>query len=306
MKTTYLWLLPLSLATAIAHLHADGDPGLTKKPAIAQSAPAANTGPVLPIEDYEGTVNSFRTSYQKAGKPKLLLYVNRSLVKNRGEMLEITESETTSKTKGDTIPTNGNTNIQIGTDNKNQTGPATNVTGKGGERIDSSTAKLRVDTERELGVAAVTEAQAREIEEVFQKPLFDAGTKLVDQKIAEVGLTKFKDADGNFLTAPKTDKERQEVEALQKSTDIVVEVLARQKTVVIPQPSGDDRKETRLELTVTATSLKDGVKLAQVNSNSLFGFNRRFGDRKERRYNQVTSAEIIEQCALALMQRMNF
>ncbi len=301
MKSCILLLLALSLAPAA--VQADSEPN--QPPPVAKSSAPATTGPAMPIEDYDGTVNGFRTQYQKAGKPKLLVYVNRSLVKNRGEMLDAVEVESDSKTKGDTIPGTGNSNVQIGNDNKNQTGN-NNITGKGGEQIDSTSTKVRVNTERALGVAPVTEAQAREIEEVIQRPFFEAGSKIVDQKIAEVALTKFKDADANFLTPPKTDKEHQEVEALQKSADIVIEVLARQKTVVIPMPSGDDQKEVRLELTVTAVNLKDGVKLAQVNSNSLFGFNRRFGDRKERRYNQVTSAEIIEQCALALMQRMNF
>jgi|GEM_PF-1319388 len=280
------------------------DQGVNDSPA---PKPAADdNGPLLPIQDYDGTVARFRNDYQKAGKPRLLVYVNRSLVTNRGEMLASTETESSTKTKGDTVPLPNGTNIQVGNDNKAQGSGGGNITGQGGERNEDSTVKVRTNMERDLGVAPITESEAREIEEVLQRPLFDAGSKIVDQKVAQAGLRKFAEAGGNFLTPPKTDKEREEIETLQKSTDIVIEILARKKTVLIPMPSGDDQRQERLTLTLTATHLKDGVKVAQVNSDSLFGFNRRFGDRKERRYKQVTSAEIIEQCALALMQRVNF
>jgi hypothetical protein len=262
--------------------------------------------PLLPITDYEGTVSRFRSDYQKANKPRLLLYVNRSLVTNRGELVDLTEIRNSTQTKGDPVPLSSTNTVQIGSDNQTTKENKVAVTGKGGERLENSSGSMRVNTERDLGVNMVSEMEAREIEEAFQKPLFDAGARLVDQKIAQMARQSFQNPQENFLTAPRTDKEKEEIQSLQKSADIVIEVLARKKTVLLPMPSGDDRREDRLELIATAINLKDGTKVAQIHSSTLFGFNGRYGDRKERRTHQVTSSEIIQQSALALMKQLSF
>jgi len=272
----------------------------------AQVTPSAAPSPELPITDYDGTIKSFREEYVKANKPKIIVYVNRSLVKNRGEMLDVVTVQNSTQTKGDPVPLPNTGNIQIGTENQAAKEAKPTVSGKGGERLETSTGSLRTNSERDLGVTALTEVEARSIEEAFQKPLFDAGTKIVDQKIAQMASRTFAEAGDQFLTSPKTDKEREEILALRKSGDVVIEVLARNRFSIIPMPSGDDIREERLDLVVTAISLKDGIKLAQVSSDSLFGFNQSQGNRAQSRYSQISSAQIIEQTALALMQRLSF
>jgi hypothetical protein len=155
-----------------------------------------------------------------------------------------------------------------------------------------------------LGVSPLDEFEARKVEELFQKPFLAAGARLIDQKTARLAMKSFTAADPAMLTAAKTDVEREEVEALRKTTDIVIEILARNTRVSIPEVSGNDRVVDRLEATAVAIRLSDGTKLAQVSSDSLFGFNTRDGDKIERRSRRVTSAEVIEQVALAVMEQM--
>ncbi len=297
MKTKLFLLLAL-LAPALAL--ADSSSSVPKSKAIL---PAESAYPV-PIPDYDGTVEAFKSTYKTLGRPRLAVYVNRSLVRDRGEMTEWTSTNTRIKTKGDPVPLPNQVNVQIGADNKS-TVAQPQVSGKGGEADQSTGVSTRVLDENEMrGVRPVTAEEAREIEEVFQKPFFEAGAKFTDQKIAELAQRAFRDPDANFLTAPADDKERREVESLRKSADLAVEILARKKSVVIAQTSGADQTEERLSLTVTVISLKDGVKLAQVSTDSLYKFNRRYGKMRERQARQVTSADMIEQAALATMQRL--
>ena len=262
-----LLLIALSLCTMV---HADNT---SKTATITSDDPNQ-----LPITDYDGVVANFKNTYKTLGKPRILVYVNRNLIKDRGEMMDIAKVETSVKTKGDPVPTAGNINVQIGADNKSTTSNTPAVTGKGGEAVADTSLSTRVIDPQNKGVSPISDFEARQIEEVFQHPFFDASARFVDQKVAELATRGFKDADPNFLTAPTTDKERQEIESLRKSADLVIEILAHKKTVTILQTSGNDQKEERLNLTATVIQLKDGLKIAQVSSDSLFKFNRRRGE----------------------------
>jgi hypothetical protein len=257
----------------------------------------------MPITDYDGTVEKFKAFYKQMGKPRMLLYVNRNLIKDRGEMVEMASVDTSVKTKGDSVDNGSSQTVQIGSGNTvNNTGST--PTGKGGEKTVTVGTSVRTFEDDNKGVTPVTEIEVREIEQVFQEAFSEAGGRFVDQKIAQISNMSFSNPGENFLTAPKTDKERQDVESLRKATDVVIELLARKKPITIPQVSGNDLVVLQLELNATAISMKDGLKLGQVSSNSLFKFNRRFGKAAERRAKKFSNAEITEQVALALMQRM--
>lgn len=267
-------------------------------------ATAWNAGPPMPIPDWDGAIQRFRGAYAKLGNPRLLIFVNRELVRDRGELLQIERADRSIKTKGDPVPLLPSSTVQIGTDNRATASSPAAVSGKGGEAQTSTGVSVRRTESLHRPPSAVTEMEAREMEEVFQAPFVEAGARFVDQRTAELAQRLFRDADPNFLTAPADDRERREIESLRKSADLAIEILVRKKRIAILQPSGEDRSEERMSATATVVSLKDGVKLAQVSSDSLFGFNRRRGERVERRYREVTSAEILEQVALAVMQRL--
>ncbi len=259
---------------------------------------------MLPITNPEAVIQTFRQVYQSLGKPKVLVYINRRLIRDRGEVVVTSESSNSIKVKGDPISVGGGGSVQIGTGNKiEETGRV--VTGKGGERLESAQKSERISDQGLMGVRGVNDREVREIEEWFQGPLMEAGVLLVDQRVAQISNKIFSPADGSFLTALNESREKEEIESLRKSTDWVLEIMTEMRPVKILMVSGADRIEERPQYTVTLVRLKDGVKLAQVNSDSLFGFNRRNGEQKQRQMKRVTGAEIAEQSALALMQRVN-
>lgn len=258
----------------------------------------------LPITNSGAVIQTFRQVYQSLGKPKVLLYINRRLVRDRGEIVLTSESSNSIKTKGDPVAVGIGGSVQIGTGNKIEEG-SKSVSGKGGERLESVQHSERISDGGLTGVRSVNDREAREIEESFQEPLMEAGVLLVDQRVAQISNKIFSPADGSFLTALNESREKEEIESLKKSTDWVLEIMTEMRPVKILMASGADRMEERPKYTATLMRLKDGVKLAQVNSDSLFGFNRREGEQKQRQMKRVTGAEIAEQTALALMQRVN-
>jgi hypothetical protein len=265
---------------------------------------ASTDGPLLPITNPGAVVQTFRQSYQALGKPRTLIYINRRLVRDRGEMVVTAETSHSIKTKGDPVTVGGGGNVQIGSANKVEEG-SKGVSGKGGERLESTQRSERTVDSGLNGVRAINEMEAREIEESFQQPLMDAGVILVDQRVAQISNKSFSSVDGSFLTAISESREKEEVESLKKSADWVIEIMTEMRPVKILMASGNDRTEERPKYVVTLMRLKDGAKLAQVNSDSLFGFNKRKGEQKQRQMRQVTGSEIAEQTALALMQRVN-
>jgi hypothetical protein len=293
--------LLLSLVLLPGGLRAD-EPLKASAPAAVSSSPVADD---QPITDYDGVVRQYKSAYAQQGKPRLLLYINRDLVKDRGETVEVLTVDTSTKTKGDPVEVSPGANVQIGSNSTSSPASSTKATGKGGERLESVTASVRETAASNKGVIPVTDIEAREIEENFQEAFNEAGARFVDQKIALLANRTFAEAGENFLTAPKTDKERQEIESLRQSSDVVIEILARRRPVQILEVSGNDRTEYQLELIATATRLKDGVKVAQVSSNSIYKFNRRNGEARQRRAVRYTNAEITQQVSLALMQRLS-
>jgi hypothetical protein len=258
-------------------------------------------GPPLPVGNPARVITAFHDAYVKHGRPRILVHVNRSLVADRGEMLALAEVERATKVKGDEVPLAGN-NVQIGSGN--EVAKPAGSGSPGGERQETTRASIRTTLDRPLGTEALSEAEVRIIEEHFMRPLMQARTRLVDQRVAELARRTFASPGANFLTVAENSAEQREIESLKQSVEVVVEVLARWRTVVIPEPSGEDRTERRVSLTATATNLKDGIRFAQVGSDTLFGFNDRRGERQERRYAVLADKEIIEQTALALMEQM--
>lgn len=246
-----------------------------------------------------GVITAFYDAYQKFGRPRILVYVNRALVADRGELLPVVQVDRTTQVKGDKVPLSGGS-VQIGSGN--EAGGAS--TGKGGERRESVTASVRTPMSRPLGAAPLTEAEVRQLEEQFLRPFMEAKARLVDQRVAEIARWTFATPGANFLTAPEGSVEQREIESLKQSAEVVVEVLARWREVVVPEPSGNDRVERRISLSATATNLAEGVRLGQVSSDSLFGFNDRRGERQQRLYAQLADKEIVEQTALALMEQL--
>lgn len=256
---------------------------------------------LLPVSNPARVITTFHDVYVKHGRPRVLVYINRSLVTERGEMLPWAQVERDTKIKGDEIPLMGS-NVQIGSGNEGARSVSSD--GQGGERLETTRAAVRTSMARPLGVDPLSEAEVRELEEHFQRPFLQARTRLVDQRVAELARRTFATPGARFLTAIPGSSEQREIESLKQSVDVVVEVLARRRSLLLPEPSGEDRTLRPITLTATATNLQDGIRFAQVGSDSLFGLNDLHGERMARQLTRLTDKQIIEQTALALMEQM--
>jgi hypothetical protein len=302
-------LIFTSLLLGTLLLSASDDGHLSAPLRIESRTVTAPSDSILPIADAAEITAQFRTKYAEAKRPRLVLYINRDLLVERGELVDLVKIERSQQVKGDRVDEAPTANVQIGQNNNTTSGGTllnpTN-TGLGGEKKETAQISVRDQPAINRGVSAISDYEAREIEEVFADKFSAAGARWVDQKVATKLLKTFGQVSDRMLTANLSNKEQQELDALKQSADIAIEILARKKRVTIPTPAGDTTEE-RLELTATAMDLRQpGLILGRVASNSLFGFNQRDGKMKERRAKKVTSAEIIDQVSLALMNRISF
>ena len=282
-------------------------------PVSTPTTPAPQTGyfgdQLLPIQNADAVVKDFRAKYNAANKPRLLIYINRDLVAQRGEMVDVMNVQDSTQVKGDTVAPNSGLNIQVGTNtnsNNGKSNPSPVVTGQGGEMTDTKSLSVRVLPDANKGVAPITDYDARQIEDVFSDRFSQGGARFIDQKIATALLKPFATVGDRFLTPTADNPEKDELDALKKSADIVIEILARHKTVVIATPAGNASSD-RLDLSATAIDLRQsGLILGRVTSDGLFGFNKRDGQIREAQDAVLTSDDFLDQVSLALMDRINF
>lgn len=305
-KTLFLWAvmgLSLTYGDVIPDFNRPSPFPVASKPEEISARLENNK----PSSRRQQIVQVFQSQYSKAGQPKLLLVVNRDLSpSSSSRMEEIARHEVLVHTQGDVESSVGGINVQIGSNNQN--GGAKEKAkdaNKEGEKLlrESSYRHQTIPEAAPTGVKPVTAYETREIEEIAQKPFFDADAKWVDARTAKLGL-KASDSTQKNSKQTLNDEEHYDLSVLKQSADVAVEILVREHTITVPEISGEDRLEKRAELVATATRLKDGVKLAQVSSDSLFGLNQKNGVAQQNRINQMTSAEMIEEVSLALMEQM--
>lgn len=128
-------------------------------------------------------------------------------------------------------------------------------------------------------IALVFPAEAVELREAFERPLIQAGARLVP--------------------APAPDAPS---DTLKNTADVVVRVEATREYVVIPKPSGLDETRVRWKLLASAITVKTGERLAAVNSEQLFGLEGLKPSFLARHSLHVSSNDVATQTALALMQ----
>jgi hypothetical protein len=303
ISTQSLLTFPAILGLWIAAVPLMADTAASGAPAPSVDAQHANS--LSPIPNGQVVVDQFRASYEKQQKPRILVYINRELVpENRLVLTARTEKST--QVKGDVTEKSGNVNVQVGSNNTKEINSGGTIltinpreTGAGGEKKESTSTYSAPTTDNDLGITKLTTFDMRQLEETFRRPYFAAGARFVDQRIAATLLRPFSTASERFLTAPTTDQEKAQFDALKQCTDIVIELLARHYEVSHPTPAGDSTIR-RLDIVATAFDMKQpGLVLGQISSETLFGFNQPGGTRRP-----VTDLEIIDQTALALMQQL--
>lgn len=300
MKSQILKAAILLLSLTAAFSHADSAPGGGVSGANA-SAFTARPNNASPIPNGKEVVDQFRSSYDKQGKPRLLVYINRDLLPD--QRLDVSgKTEKSTQVKGDAVDHSGTTsNVQIGNNTQTSGGGIVlnpRQTGMGGEKKETSTTYTPA-AKSNLGVTSLSEFDARQLGETFRRPYFAAGARFVDQKVATALLKSYPATADRFLSPPATDVEKEQLGALKQSADIVIELLGRHYDVTYPTPAGDTTVK-RLDLVATAYDLKQpGLILGQISSETLYGFNQPGGTTRA-----VTDLEIIDQTALALMEQL--
>lgn len=256
---------------------------------------------LVPPDQARAIIERFRGTYERLGKPRLLLYINRELVDERSGLNLTGRTERTEASRtvrdGDFVPAPGATggiSVQAGGD----------VTIEGGAAAGTGT--LRTESQRVTGENTYTQRDRpqrpladrqteREIERMFGRPLRLAGAALADQTI---GAQLLADRGVTDLLQPQTgEAAARDREALRRHADVVIEILIAPR--VVPASSFDPEAVATIpDIQVTAVRLSDAAVLGQASSTDVLG-NDRDAARLAR---QFTARDIAEATALALLE----
>ena len=249
MKALFLPLvLPALSVVALAQATA---PATEPPVPVTQAWPAAAAQPAAPAEQRlyganatpliapaaaQAVVDKFRAAYGTASAPRLVIYVNRSLVDVAGlKLTGRTESYTEKSTDGKTTSTKTK-------------GTSTYAT------KDASTPAPTLADQQTV----------RDIERLVGRAFRSGGAKLSDQRIAGVMLSA---QPGARLLGDQATKDR---EALAQSADIAIEVLISTRTLIAAEVSGDTTVAVP-DIQMTAIRLKDAAILGQASASDVLG-----------------------------------
>jgi hypothetical protein len=249
MKALFLPLvLPALSVVALAQATA---PATEPPVPVTQAWPAAAAQPAAPAEQRlygadatpliapaaaQAVVDKFRAAYGTASAPRLVIYVNRSLVDAAGlKLTGRTESYTEKSTDGKTTSTKTK-------------GTSTYAT------KDASTPAPTLADQQTV----------RDIERLVGRAFRSGGAKLSDQRIAGVMLSA---QPGARLLGDQATKDR---EALAQSADIAIEVLISNRTLIAAEVSGDTTVAVP-DIQMTAIRLKDAAILGQASASDVLG-----------------------------------
>ena len=249
MKALFLPLvLPALSVVALAQATA---PATEPPVPVTQAWPAAAAQPAAPAEQRlyganatpliapaaaQAVVDKFRAAYGTASAPRLVIYVNRSLVDVAGlKLTGRTESYTEKSTDGKTTSTKTKGTSTYAT--KDASAPAPTL-------ADQQT--------------------VRDIERLVGRAFRSGGAKLSDQRIAGVMLSA---QPGARLLGDQATKER---DALAQSADIAIEVLISTRTLIAAEVSGDTTVAVP-DIQMIAIRLKDAAILGQASASDVLG-----------------------------------
>lgn len=225
------------------------------QPAPAPPVPVAQAWPVAPAplaapaeqrlygpgsstliapEAARAVVEKFRAAYGAANAPRIVIYVNRSLVDAAG--LKLTgHTEKYSEKTADGKVTSGKTS------------------GTNTYAVKDAAAPTLADQQT-----------VRDIERLLGRAFRNGGAKLADQRIAGSMLTA---QPGARIIGNLAGKER---EALAQSADIAVEVLISSRNLTVAEISGDTTVAVP-DIQMTAIRLKDAAILGQASASDVLG-----------------------------------
>lgn len=279
-----------------------------------EQQPLAGRASLVNPDEARAVVESFRETYAQLGKPRMLIYVNRELIReDSGRKLvgrtERYETKRTTRTV-DFKPAAGGAEsgsasvAPAAAPMIAATGDVTLSSGSAGIPAGSGTDATEV--ERLSGENTYTFSEAprqsladrqttRDVERLFGRPLRLAGASLADQRIGAQLLEASPSAIRPGAAADTTSE--QDRQALLKHADVVLEILIGSRQVRTAGFSGDVMT-TVPDIQATAVRLSDSQILGQASSVDVLG-----GDAEASRLAGKHSVqEIAEATALALMR----
>ena len=330
MKTALCLISLFALpATALAQQPTRYDPPTAgESPPVqiapARPGPAAEAGEqrlyvpaatLIAPEQAGAVIEKFKAAYEKLGRPRLLIYVNRELVDDstgfrltkRTERVEATRTESKSDREGSgrkpaaerATPPQTQVNVNVGgAVGGGERRAAAVPPGKG--TTSSTTERINAENTYEAKAAkAPTLADrqtVRDIERLFGRPLRLGGAALADQKVA---ATLIADKPMSQFMVATNDQARKDRAALAQVADVVVEILVSTRKITVAEVSGD-KTYTAPDISATAIRLKDSAILGQAGARDVLGRDRDAG----RIVQQFDINDIAEATALALMEDM--
>jgi hypothetical protein len=295
---------PVPIHTQPARPTAAAAPTASTEQFVYDQKPLTSQPTLVSAQQAQAVVEKFKAAYPQMGSPRLLIYVNRDLVDEktgfrlnaRNEKVETTRTTADSTFKTDSnAPVAGSNSVKIHAGgNVNVTGAAgTPGTGSSSTRTDHVTHENRYKTEERHETVADRQT-VRDLERLFGRPLRSAGASLADQRVA-TQLIASRPID-YYVTQTDSETARKDREALQKITDVVIEILISSRDLLVPEISGD-RTYRVPDIQATAIRLSDARILGQASTQDVMGNDGRVAK-------SFGTQEITEATALALMEDM--
>jgi len=226
--------------------------------------------PLYTQTEAQEIVDQFRSNYDKMGSPRVLIYVNRTLVDEQSGLKASSRSEHV-----DTTST---------------------TTGSGPDATNSETTKTSADNSYsntpKTAPSLADRQTVRDIERLVAGPLREAGATIVDQGTATELIS---DRPLNALSG-EGEQARKDREAVSQVADVVLEVLVSSRSVTVPDLTGDKTYPVP-DIQMTAIRLKDSKIIGQ--SSAAYVIRRAGGPAQVARNYGVE--EVTEATTLALM-----
>jgi len=291
-------------------------PVLTPPPAETPETAQRVYGPsgqLIAPEKAKAVIDTFRGTYEKLGKPRVLFFVNRELVDEnaglkltgRTEKTESTLSEKKTNLEADpnaqkpaATATSPQTQVNVVVNGSSGNSDSAPKHGKGSSESKSTTVSAQnTYTAGDKTAPTLADKQTvREVERLFGRPFRMAGASLADQKVA---ASLIADKPLDHFTAPANDAGRKDREALAKVAEVAIEVLVASRNVTVAGIS-EDKVVSVPDIQVTAIRLSDSAIIGQASSADIIGNGQQAG----RAARQYDVRDITEATALALMEDM--
>ncbi len=280
---------------------------------VYEQKPVSGMPVLITPEQARAVIEKFRTGYEKMGRPRIAIYVNRDLVDTKSGMrlTGVTEKGDFDRTATTTDFTlDPNAGKLLGAQGGSIKAGGNVSIGGQGAAVEQLPGKGTTSTTREKGTASKTfnstdaaspaladRQTVRDVERLFGRPLRHGGAAITDQRTFTQLIPSGRfDREAITTEGEQAGKDR---EALAKMADVVLEVLISSRQLVVQEVSGD-KVYSVPDIQATAIQLKDGRVIGQASASDIIGKDR-FAGRIVRNFDV---REISEATALALMEDM--